>query len=600
MSSGELPTHQPPPEKRIGVVRSFAKKTALVVSNFGLFLLISPSDGGNIVNPNTNSPTPTEPIPATAPLLEPQVPMAVYSKDQAKENSLTDLRYQKEIEKKYGIELLTMEQAYDFMGKEYNQLHSGSPSNPPVVWSSEQLKMYDELFSFMPSSLLEPINGKDLKLFQDTLLETDCSCNGQSFGNTGVIYVLETNLREKTFTTTIHEATHRLDNLTGFSIQKGVKEIIGDRLQELHTQEVFISDNTEEGDGLSSRILLSLANKDADQPQIGNTDLGNHHILLEGVAELSEMYIRGHKEFMESLGPILDGKGESIKQTNPTISLAENFPNTQALYNYYKDHVFGGKEYDAAIRQLINGGSQDISKNETVVDLVKKLEQNFGITIEWDKNTLHQGGLAGTKLPGMLEAFPKDFYATPDGKELIIHFGTGVSSGSEFSFSESEDKINLNYYDFFIDSRIGIIGQSSEKTVSVVNSLTNDLVRRRDAATGFKTRDNITRILGGEVFFNSPKALYPELNKITGSQDPYAGNTYSIFYSGDLLDQKVRNPSEIVGRLAVLYMKGWPEFNNSLEPFLGKKTSEIYREMRDLYDGVEYVSWDTKGFPKRR
>lgn len=95
---------------------------------------------------------------------------------------------------------------------------------------------------------------------------------------------------------------------------------------------------------------------------------------------------------------------------------------------------------------------------------------------------------------------------------------------------------------------------------------------------------------------------YEEFMFYLGPLDPYAGEVYSLFYSGDLpKDKLVRNSSEIVGRLGVLYTRGLKEFIKSLELFLGPdKSFEIYSQMRALYEGVEFTGLDQQGVPVRQ
>ena len=564
----------------------------------------SPFDGA------ASSLGPKESMPAPAYVLEPSTSAEIYlQKQAAKENLLTDpasrgrLRYQKEIEEKYGIVLLTMQQVY---GSRFNELDSSLvPTSPPVRWSSEQLKLYDELFSHLPSTLYKPINGVDLKLFQATLLSTECECAGGSYGKSGVINVSETTDRERAFSYLIHELTHRLNALTEDSLKTGVKAIIGDRLQELHTEEGFILENTKPG-SFESETILSLVDTDIDKPTLGKSNIYNHRQIGEGVAQLSQMYIKGYEQFMLSLGSILDGNGKSVKEIDASASLAENFPKTQELYDLYRKEVFGGLEYDLGKRKFIELGSvATLKMADDYLNLRKMLdsiEQNYGIKIEAEGNTIFPGGIGEKKLHGILEALPRDFYSPDDGREMTIYFKQGRQEGREFNYSEFQDRIILRMDNFFLNQSQTIINDRSSQTyLNPIDDIANNLSRRRDAATGYQTRDNIMGILGGEVFLNSPKAIYPELEKIRGPHDPYAGAIYSLFYQGDLPNHVlVRNPAEIVGRLGVLYIQGWEKFSESLKPFLNPiKIADIYNEIRKLYQGVEYTGLD-QGIPVRR
>lgn len=561
-------------------------------------LLVGPAstDGAiSLVVPSADNPSAhTEPIPAPVSLVdqlsEPTATVVPYSEDQLKENSLTDpasierLKYQKEIEKKYGIELLTIKQAYEFLGITYNELDSNLiPLNAPVRWDSKQLKLFDAVFSYMPPTLYEPINGINLKLFQAELgsTNTSCLCDGQHFGS-GVVGVNEQYDRWRAFNTTVHEATHRMDDLTGYSVQAGVRGIIGDRLRELHMEQSFILGNTKP-DSFESETVFSLADTDIYKPQIGSSNAYNHRTFKEGVAQLSQMYIRGYEEFMSSLGPILDGSGKSVKEADPSISSAKNFPKTQTLYELYKKNVFGDMEYDKKLRESIAGRAED-------VNLVDSMEQKYGIKIEAETD-LYPGGFQESMLLEILGVFPTDFYSAFNGKKLTVNIKDGRWEGNEYSVSKSGN-IVLHKDNFYASkSQTLITGRSRVTALSTFDSLANGLVIRRDEITGYETRDNIIGILGGEAVLNSPETLYPEFIKIRGPADPYAGEVYSIFYSGDLPNHKsVRSSSEIVGRLGVLYTRGWKYFNESLEPFIDPtKTSEIYSQMKKLYGGVEFM-----------
>jgi hypothetical protein len=134
-----------------------------------------------------------------------------------------------------------------------------------------------------------------------------------------------------------HELTHRLHSLIADQLDPGVKTILGDA--DL-LENPALSDPGA-ADGCSAKALLalrSLADVKSDDPHVN---------FEEGVAETSEIYLEGHRAFLESFGPIMDiwicGGGDDEVSNEDAMFY---FPQAQALYELWQNQVFAGYSYD--------------------------------------------------------------------------------------------------------------------------------------------------------------------------------------------------------------------------------------------------------------
>lgn len=532
----------------------------------------------NDVSSVDNDPAPIVAQVAAAPVSTRGLPESISLTDPS---SIERFNKQKEIEGKYGIQLITLPEAYKIIGKDYNPLDlSQVPSEVATRWEEEDLQLYGDLFSFLPDSLYKPINGVGTKVFRGDIGETDCACAGSSYGKSGVIG-METKVgigdRWGTFTVLAHEETHRFDALNGYKLQADVRELLGGRLNELRQTEGFIEKHTV-GAGAAD-TLESLSDK-------GTLPGGDpHQTIIEGVADLSQEYIRGHDAFIKSLGPVLDGKGAEAMKLDPSKTLAENFPLTEKLYTYYKQNVFGEKEYTA---ELIN----EIKIGTNAAAISELMEGKEGIKLVDNSDSLFQNEANAERLMKLVNFIPSKLYADLDGGTLTVTFGKTEAYGppgpGELSLKldpqESLDVPNL-----------------SLEAVRIAQTYT-DL--KNNAEKGVPQQE-VTALLGGDMYLASPEGLYPDLAKLKdGTQsEKYL---YSIFVNSE----GKANEGTAVSLLGGLYVGGWDHFKSLgkvLDPgadmsepdqYTGTKTFKLYEMVKGLYGGVEYQDTDSHHIPE--
>jgi hypothetical protein len=271
--------------------------------------------------------------------------------------SLEVLQKQQEIEQKYGIDLMS----------EQDATAQALEKDAPVKvnnWTYDEISVLDGVLSSIPPSLYKPIDGIGLKIFIGNLSEQCTSCAGVEYGKSRIVgfqeYVISDSYKGGFLTLAVHEFTHGVDNVTGNSLWPKVNEILGDKsflkLKEFKMTQGEPVGNSEETTLIAESFFKTgkidpvLTQKIEDENMAVNALVSfiSDKSFPEGIAKLSESYILGKRRFLLSYGPVLDGNGyDNSKITNnpPISELMQNYPKAEALYLLYKNSIFGGREY---------------------------------------------------------------------------------------------------------------------------------------------------------------------------------------------------------------------------------------------------------------
>lgn len=217
-----------------------------------------------------------------------------------------------------------------------------------VSWSADEIDTLDKALGNLPSSLSEPINGVNLTVFKGKSdYMKSCKCYAASFNDTGFIGFGQGGISSRDWDGTMqiasHELTHRFDALTKEKLWLPIKIFIKDSkyldLPYFKDQDYFKEIAKRDiGDDVDRRSAVAIFGSFAPDQDF-----------IEGVAGISQLYIRGYERFMRAAGPILDGHGyNKAKLKHISVSkLAEKYPRAFSIYTLYKQEVFAGAEYDA-------------------------------------------------------------------------------------------------------------------------------------------------------------------------------------------------------------------------------------------------------------
>lgn len=329
-----------------------------IIAEAGLtipFLLAACTPGGAVTTEAPVTQAPDAPVPT---MTAPSTPITENPLEITDSVSLEILQKKQEIEQRYGIVLMSKQ----------DPLTQALEENAPVKvdnWTINQLSIMDGVLSLMPSSLLKPINGIELKIFIGNI-EGQCSaeCLGLEYKESRTVGFKKELVREDNkdglFSLGIHEFTHGLYNVTNHSLLPEVNQILGDKtflklkeFKEIKGEPVgnsnlavFILDSALR----FKKIDPFLIQKFVDQQMAVRTlaSFAPSKNFGEGIAGLSQIYILGKERFLKALGPVLDGSGYDNNEdtSNPTIEgLMQKYPKAEALYKLYENLVFGGKEY---------------------------------------------------------------------------------------------------------------------------------------------------------------------------------------------------------------------------------------------------------------
>lgn len=446
-----------------------------------------------------------------------------------------ELTLEQKIENEYGIELITQKDVSDFLGVEIEE-HEGQKAQSN--WTNEELLIIDEMFSYLPPSLIQPIDEVDLKLFPGSF-DTNCSCAGVYLGK-GVIGIQEdvidlvdptdprhSDYRDTLFSVLVHEVTHRRHFLTNFAIDHKLRGIVG---RDSRLIEEKINSNID-------KFPLTYGGSMAEEAFRSFAEEGGHRNHLEGVAEISEIYILGYEEFMKSIGPFLDSDSFSSED------LSLKYPKTQELYDLYKGEIFGGLEYDDLLRQYIEYGKSSSSEK-----LKQEIDKNVNFINSSEAPISFEEYLI---INNLLKAFPDYFYSPIDGNKLNI-----VISDEEIPQRNDGRTIFLSRHS---------LSTVNEETylLEAVAPFAHGLIIRANEFKGYRPEEKVIESLGGKKFLTRPEELFPRL--FTPSKSPGVEEVRQRLFTPE---GNFVGPTELVTILGELYVEGPRGGFRSLEQLL--------------------------------
>ncbi len=317
-------------------------------------------------------------------------------------------RYKANLEEKYHIRLVGMEQGFDIMNRDYDQNdpHSTGP-RPPLRWDFGRLKMVDRLMDLIPEVLREDV------VFMLTDYEgTDCGCIGSAYPKTDVIGLDADSFNETdykgSFSLEIHELAHKRDDRTDHVVWQDLRGLLAD-------------------------TRISIAETKSLAYEIFST-LKNEPDSWEPFANISQVYVLGHKVFMREM----------------TKAIPEE--KAQEIYEYYKGFFFDGREYAY--------GEADFPRfpNE-LAELNEKYEKVFiyGANTQLFPNAYYPiSDRLIARIDRNLAVLPKSFYEHSDYLNLSIELGKSISWGSTLYIGT---KFKGNFYDILASS----MGVSEER-----------------------------------------------------------------------------------------------------------------------------------------
>ncbi len=236
------------------------------------------------------------------------------------------------------------DKALEKQGKNYSELPD---TLMDAKWTVDEINTLRRSLDNFPSSLFEPINDVGLTVFKgksDYMHE--CECYAATFNKTGFIGFGEGGISsadwDGTMQITSHEFTHRFDALTKQKLWVPIEIFLSGSnyldLPYFKDQEYFQEIAKRDiGDDVDRKSAVAIFGSFAPDQEF-----------IEGVAGISQLYIRGYERFMRAAGPILDGHGYNKAKLKHVASskLAEKYPRAFSIYTLYKQEVFVGAEYD--------------------------------------------------------------------------------------------------------------------------------------------------------------------------------------------------------------------------------------------------------------
>jgi hypothetical protein len=506
----------------------------------------------------------------------------------------------KAIEAKYNINIFTVQEArayahQNFSPQTVKDMGIDSYKDTKVGFSDEQLSLLDEMLSYMPKHFYEPVDGQKFGII---LRGDDFTFAGESNNGTRMICIGKDGVnpsdRNGTFSLLIHEGTHGLDATSNYFIWANVKDILkGSSFADLNDFDAYFASKQ----GLPSDYARFRDDQKAALATFSSFLLGQS--LSEGIAGLSQLYVRGRVEFINAVGPLSDNGGyesadASIQIEDPNI-LAQKYTKATALYDLYKQMFFEGKEYDPQLVVQIDFGKDAL---QTEKNLISQLDSTYNIDVIDNSLVLSNPKIRAT-LDKILQLFPKDFYTASNGKVRIVLVENATDEGPK-----DPNTIYLTKDEFTVhrdpDFRIS----------RALSDLAYSLSMRKDELNTCQARDEIVSILGGDAFLNSPESIYPRLNSYTS--DPGMVSIYAMFAKG--ADGEV-DETKLVGELSQLYAQGWggfQEIGEILDPGVklssgeisdhaDTKTYKLWQEMQKFFSGYSFdnfYSADDDGIPR--
>jgi hypothetical protein len=408
--------------------------------------------------------------------------------------------YEKEIEDKYGIELLNQREGYERIGKEYDEENEELMGHRPVVrWSMNQLINIDEAISQFPPDFFPEVDGKKFAISLWDYPESE-NWGGLAHWPHNMISLGENTFESGTNLGTLaHEGAHIKDLLVNNGdLGKKVTEIIGydsfkdarlyfkPILEEYYANKLINSDTYHE----LNYGFMGYEGRGIDDP-------------VEFIAVLASKYTKGLEEF------------------NDLIKLFGE-ERTRDLYDFIKKEVFNGREYGEAVKRK---------------EVAARLFSKHGTSIiDISDNRISIENLE--KIESILEVFPNEFYKTIDGQGLSI-----IIDNKPHKKIHDGYRVVLSGEDFRDPEQFDVI--------DAVDCITHSLMHRINELSGYEYQEKLLEIIGGEDFLKNPEKLYPNLFTVNGN--PKFEETRLKFFTKK---GKLKNVEEMLAIIGEEYISG--------------------------------------------
>lgn len=531
-----------------------------------------------------------------APISEPaSLPTSAYSIAQGESPAVRDFPLYtpeqttkiQEIEAKYNINIFTVQQARVYAHQtlssdEVQALGIDNWEDTSIGFSDSQLDTLSEVLSYLPENFYGPIKGKQFGIilrgedFKEDAGEAYTVANMIGVGDGGI------NPANKPGDLSLlgHERMHLL-SAADPTIQQRIEDILGDRaFIRLPEVRAFF----ENRDGVSSDYTQFNADQQAALATFSSFAPGQS--FGEGISGLAQLYLDGEQRFVSCVGPIADGGGYS--EANNYLSVAQlvaKYPKAAALYDLYKT-IFKGREYNTP---PFGGAMSDQMQNTfSVLDSADKVHMQSELT----------GPLTDSELTFLRQVFgflPQSLYAAHNGNLNVV------------LVDNDTDRFPTLDMDTVYVSRQSFMEQNSDGVSMAIVNLAHDLAIEDDALNGYKTRDKIVQILGGDAFLNSPESVYPQLAVLKnlpsdgGNNDFIKEQIALLFPEGE--DGKI-DATQMLGNLAMYYIESPYDFvqlsqildgkDLSLQLVRGKaqntKTYAVFQALKNLFGGKTYAN----------
>lgn len=238
----------------------------------------------------------------------------------------------KNIENRLGIQLITLPEAYKALGKKFDPGNTAEFGNLlPMRWDHERAAMVETFFPSLPEFFREKDGHGNRLMMTLTNFGDNCSCAGEYHPTDNLIKLDFDNFQpgdqRQAFELLTHESVHRMQDM-GYSrldeyikkiFHRDVKKFCTETVAWLDTQKATTPDEQFVFDNLRYGVQDLLGIKERNAPRDKTNELES---------SLAELYVHGNDFFVNGLTTAFGQK------------------NAQALYEYLRDYIFGGKEYE--------------------------------------------------------------------------------------------------------------------------------------------------------------------------------------------------------------------------------------------------------------
>ena len=268
-----------------------------------------------------------------------------------------------------------------------------------------------------------------------------------------------------TFSLLIHERMHGLDAASNWFVWSNIKDILGNKdLSTLPYMQDYFTEKQWPPDALRGSTGYDALTEQQQAALATFSSFIPGQSFAEGVAGLGQLYVCGFADFMNAVGPLLDGNGYSSSNSyiRDTVKLIQKYPKAEELYSLYKSMFFEGQEYNSPqlLSDIANGSPQD--KQEILDAGFLDIQTTYNIDIlNSSSNTFSPDELA--LIEQSFSIFPNDFFTLPDGERLQVIFSSNMRFPSDAPIIKGDQMfIDRNWLDKHLTDFAGFSVRLSE------------------------------------------------------------------------------------------------------------------------------------------